>query len=90
MISNDLRCKLTDEQRIEIKKLWNYGFTNYSYLALKFCFHPKTIRKVIDNEYRLACNEFNRQNWYRYRPSKEHHAELMRRYRKRKKDLKNA
>ena len=86
---NDLRCKLTDEDKKEIRILWDLGFTNYSYLGLKFHVHPKTIRKVIDEEYRLACNEFNRENWYRYKPTKEHHAELMRKYRKRKKDLKN-
>ena len=87
---NDLRCKLTLEEKKEIRKLWSSGFNNYSLLGNKFGVHPKTIRKVIDDSYRLACNEFNRQNWYRYKPSKEHHTELMRKYRKRKKDLKNA
>lgn len=86
----DLRCKLTPEARAEIKKLWSLGFTNYSYLGLKFGVHPKTIRKVIDDNYRLACNEFNRQNSYKYKPNKERHAEIMRNYRRRKKDLKNA
>lgn len=89
-MNRDLRCKLTDDDKSEIKRLWSLGYTNYSLLALKFNVHPKTIRKVVDDNYRIACNEFNRQNWYRYKPSKEHHAELMRKYRKRKKDLKNA
>lgn len=87
---NDLRYKLTPEERAEIKRLWNLGFTNYSYLGLKFGVHPKTIRKVVDDNYRLACNEFNRINSYKYKPSKERHAEINRLYRKRKKDLKNA
>ena len=82
----DLRCKLTPENKNEIRKLWNMGYTNYSQLGLRFGVHPKTISKVIDENYRLACNEFNRQNWTRYRPSKAHHAELMRNYRKRKKE----
>lgn len=89
MMMNDLRCKLTEDDKSEIRRLWGLGYTNYTYLALKFNVHPKTIRKVIDDNYRLACNEFNRKNWYKYRPSKEHHAETMRKYRKRKKDLKN-
>lgn len=88
-INNDLRRKLTDSDREEIIRLWGLGYTNYTYLGLKFNVHPKTIRKVIDDDYRLACNEFNRQNWYKYKPSKEHHAKLVREYRKRKKDLKN-
>lgn len=82
---SDLRCKLTLEDKDEIRRLWAQGFTNYSLLALQFGVHPKTIRKVIDDEYRKKCNEFNRINWYRYKPSKERHAELMRIYRKRKK-----
>ena len=89
-MNNDLRCKLTDEDRAEIRRLWKNGYTNYTHLGLKFNVHPKTIRKVIDNDYRLACNEFNRKNWHRYKPTKEHHAEMMRKYRKRKKDSKNA
>ena len=82
----DLRYKLTDEQRAEIRNLWRIGFTSYSYLGAKYGVHPKTIRKVIDDDYRKACNEFSRENWKRYRPSKEHHAELTRLYRKRKKE----
>lgn len=84
----DLRCRLSEEARIEIKKLWNLGYTNYSYLGLKYGVHPKTIRKVIDDDYRKECNKFNRENRYRYKPSKEHHAELVRTYRRRKKDEK--
>ena len=87
---NDLRCKLTPEDKEEIRKLWSLGYMNYSLLATRFKVHPKTIRKVIDDNYRLACNEFNRINWYRYKPTKEHHTELMRKYRKRKKDLKTS
>lgn len=82
----DLRCKLTEEDRIKIRKLWKDGFNNYSLLAIQFGVHPKTIKKVVDEKYRLACNEFNRQNWYRYKPSKEHHAKLVREYRRRKKE----
>ena len=82
----DLRYKLTETDRIEIKKMWNSGCKNYSYIALKFKVHPKTIRKVVDEKYRIACNEFNKQNWKKYKPSKEHHAELTRIYRKRKKE----
>lgn len=81
----DYRCKLTPEQRQEIKELWKMGYHNYTHLGLRFGVHPKTIRKVIDDDFRKACNEFNMQNWERYRPSKEHHAELMRIYRKKKK-----
>lgn len=85
----DLRFKLTDKDRREIRKMWNSGCKNYTYLGMKFGVHQKTIRKVIDEDYRLACNKFNRENWKRYVPSKEHHAELMRKYRKRKKMLDN-
>lgn len=81
----DLRFKLSEADRDEIKKLWSEGETNYSYLALRFKVHPKTIRKVVDEKYHQACNEFNRKNWLRYKPSKAHHAELMREYRERKK-----
>lgn len=88
MIMTDLRCKLTESDKKEIRRLWSQGFTNYSYLALKFNVHRKTIKKVVDEEYRKACNEFNRENWKKYAPSKAHHAEIMRNYRKRKKDLK--
>lgn len=82
----DLRYKLTEAERDEIRRLWAMGFNNYSYLAKKYKVHSKTIRKIIDDNYRIACNEFNRENWKRYRPSKEHHAELMRKYRKRKRN----
>lgn len=87
---NDLRYKLTDEDRLEIKKLWSEGYTNYSYLGLRFKVHPKTIRMVIFDDYRKECNEYNKQNWERYKPTKEHHAKLMREYRKRKKIKNNA
>lgn len=86
----DLRCKLTDIEKSEIRDLWNQGFQNYSYLGNRYHVHSKTIRKVIDDDYRIACNEFNRQNWRLYKPSNERHAEIMRNYRKRKKDLKNS
>lgn len=85
----DLRCKLSEEDRQQIRSLWSSGFNNYSYLAVKFGVHPKTIRKVVDDNYRLECNKYNRENWKRYKPSKEHHAELTRIYRRRKKDIKN-
>lgn len=90
MMKSDYRYKLTDSDRAEIRELWRMGYQNYTHLGLRFGVHPKTIRKVIDDEFREACNEFNRKNWKRYKPSKEHHAELMRAYRKRKKCLKSA
>lgn len=87
---NDLRYKLSDNDRKQIRILWNAGLNNYTVLGIKFGVHPKTIKKVVDENYRLLCNKFNRENWKRYKPSKEHHTELMRKYRKRKKLLKNA
>ncbi|MBR3208889.1 MAG: helix-turn-helix domain-containing protein [Bacilli bacterium] len=87
---NDLRYKLSDDDRRKIKELWLEGYTNYTHLAIRFNVHPKTIRRVVDDEYRKACNEFNRENWIRFKPSKERHAELMREYRKRKKIKNNA
>lgn len=84
-MATDLRFKLNDLQRIEIKKLWDSGFKNYTQLGAMFGVHAKTIRKVIYPEYKEECNEFNRLNWRRHQPSKAHHAELMRNYRRRKK-----
>jgi hypothetical protein len=85
-MKKDFRFKLTDSDREEIRKLWKMGYHNYTHLGLKFGVHPKTIRKVVDEDFRRYCNEFNMENWQKYRPSKEHHTELMRVYRKRKKE----
>ncbi len=84
----DLRFKLTEKDREEIKKLWNDGYKNYSYLARRFNVHPKTIKRVLYPEYKKACNDFNKANWRRFKPSKFKHNEAMRNYRKRKKDKK--
>lgn len=81
----DLRYKLTDSQRNEIKVLWKAGLRNYTQIGRMFNVHAKTVRKVVEPGYREKCNSFNRENWERYKPSKKHHAELMRNYRKRKK-----
>lgn len=87
---NDLRFKLTESDRNEIRRLWNNGLRNYTQLGLMFKVHARTIKRVIDPEFKKKCNEFNRENWRRYAPTKAHHAELIRNYRRRKKIKNNA
>lgn len=80
----DLRRKLSDDQIKEIKTLYKSGMINYTRLGLMFKVHPKTIHRVVDDDYRKECNEFNNQNWRKYKPDKKRHAEAMKRYRRRK------
>ena len=83
-MSKDLRYKVSEEDRIKIKELWDTGEYKYSELSRMFGVAHTTIMRIVNPEFRARKNKFNSENWKRYRPSNEKHAMYMRMYRARK------
>ncbi len=82
----DKRRKLTDDQRAQIKKLFDSGQTNKSELARKFNVGSKLIGMICHPE-RMEHHLTQNREKNRGKNDKERNAATQNRYRKRKKDL---
>ncbi len=82
----DKRRKLTDDQRAEIKRLFDSGQTNKSELAKKFNVGRKLIGCIVHPE-RMERHLSQNRERNRGKTDKERNAAAQTRYRERKKDL---
>ena len=83
----DRRRKLTDEQKEEIKKIYESGVCGTRPLAKQFGVSKTTIQIIVNQDIATKRKQYIKEHWRDYRPSKEEWAETMRKYRHYKQEL---
>ena len=87
--SQDRRRKLTDEQKREIKQIYESGVCGTRPLAQQFGVSRRTIQFIVDEGKKQRCAEQFKQRRKdgRYKPTKEEWAETIREHRRYKQNL---
>ena len=87
--SQDRRRKLTDEQKREIKQIYESGVCGMRPLAQQFGVSRRTIQFIVDEEKKQRCAEQFKQRRKdgRYKPTKEEWAKTVREHRQYKQNL---
>lgn len=83
----DRRIKLTNEQREEIKKLYNTGFYSLNNLAKKFEVSKKTILLIVNEESALKAKQYRKEHWKEWQRKGEEHNEAIKNTRRYKQSL---
>ena len=85
--TQDRRRKLTDDQKEEIKRIYESGVCGTRPLAKQFGVSRKTIQLIVNPEIKQRQHDYVANNWRKYRPTKEEWAETMKEYRRYKQEL---
>lgn len=85
--TQDRRRKLTDDQKEEIKRIYESGVCGTRPLAKQFGVSRKTIQLIVNPEIKQRQHDYVANNWRKYRPTKEEWAETMKEYRHYKQEL---
>ena len=85
--TQDRRRKLTDEQKEEIKKIYESGVCGTRPLAKQFGVSKTTIQIIVNQDIAAKRKQYIKDHWRDYRPSKEEWAETMREHRHYKQEL---
>ena len=85
--TQDRRRKLTDDQKEEIKRIYESGVCGTRPLAKQFGVSRKTIQLIVNPEIKQRQHDYVANNWRKYRPTKEEWAETMKEYRHYKQKL---
>ena len=85
--SQDRRRKLTDEQKEEIKRLYETGLIGQRPLAKQFGVSRGLIQIIVNPEIAKAKKQRIKDHWRDYRPTKEEWAATMREHRHYKQEL---
>lgn len=87
--SQDRRRKLTDEQKREIKRIYESGVCGTRPLAKQFGVSRRTIQFIVDEAKKQRCTEQFKQRRKdgRYKPTKEEWAKTVREHRQYKQTL---
>lgn len=83
----DRRRKLTDDQKEEIRKIYESGVCGMRPLAKQFGVSKKTIQLIVKPEAKQRQHDYVVANWRKYRPSKEEWAKTVREHRHYKHEL---
>lgn len=83
----DRRIKLTNEQREEIKKLYNTGFYSLNNLAKKFDCSKKTVLLIVNEESALKAKQYRKEHWKEWQRKGEEHNEAIKNTRRYKQSL---
>jgi predicted DNA-binding protein YlxM (UPF0122 family) len=83
----DRRKKLTDEQRKEIKKLYETGCYSLNGLAKRFNVSKKTILLIVNKNSAERAKQYRKENWREWQGTKEEHKEAIKNTRKYKHKL---
>lgn len=83
----DRRKKLTDEQRQEIRKLYATGNYSLNNLAKIYEVSKKTILLIVNDESAEKAKQYRKEHWKEWQPTKEEHAEAIKKTRKYKYSL---
>lgn len=85
--TQDRRRKLTDDQKEEIKRIYESGVCGTRLLAKQFNVSRKTIQLIVNPEMKQRQHDYVANNWRKYRPTKEEWAETMKEHRHYKQEL---
>ena len=85
--TQDRRRKLTDEQKEEIKRLYETGLIGQRPLAKQFGVNRSLIQIIVNPEIAEAKKQRIKEHWRDYRPSKEEWAATIREHRHYKQKL---
>lgn len=85
--TQDRRRKLTDEQKEEIKKIYAEGKCGTRPLAKQFGVSKSTIQIIVNPNIAANRQQYRKEHWRDYRPSKEEWAKTMREHRHYKQEL---
>ena len=85
--TQDRRRKLTDDQKEEIKRIYESGVCGTRPLAKQFGVSRKTIQLIVNPEIKQRQHDYVANNWRKYRPTKEEWAETMKEHRHYKQEL---
>lgn len=82
----DRRRKLTDEQKAEILRLRDEGWSMRK-LAKEFGVSPQSILFIVNPESKAKNDKYGRDNWRKFQKTKEKNAEAVRKTRRYKQEL---
>lgn len=83
----DRRRKLTDEQKEQIKKIYDSGVCGTRPLARQFGVSRSTIQVIVNDEIAKRKKQYVKDNWKKYVTDKEEHARVIREHRQYKQKL---
>lgn len=83
----DRRKRLTDEQRVEIKKLYGTGCYSLNDLAKKFDVSKKTILLIVNKESEEKAKQYRKEHWREWKRVGKEHNEAIRKTRRYKNEL---
>lgn len=83
----DRRKKLTDEQRKEIRELYATGGYSLNGLAKMYEVSKKTVLLIVNDESAEKARQYRKEHWKEWQPTKEEHAEAIRKTRRYKNNL---
>lgn len=83
----DRRRRLTDNQREEIKKLYETGFYSLNDLAKKFNVSKKSILLIVNKESAEKAKQYRKEHWREWQGTKEEHREAIKKTRRYKQSL---
>ena len=85
--TQDRRRKLTDEQKEEIKRIYESGVCGTRPLAKQFGVSRSTIQVIVNPNRAEKVKQRNKDHWRDYRPTKEEWAAIIREHRHYKQQL---
>lgn len=85
--SQDRRRKLTDEQKEQIRELYETGLVSQRELARQFNVNRSTIQIIVNPNRAVKVKQRIKEHWKDYRPDKEAWSETMRKHRRYKQEL---
>ena len=85
--TQDRRRKLTDEQKEEIKRIYQSGVCGTRPLAKQFGVSRSLIQVIVNPNIAMRQKQYVKDHWRDYRPTKEEWAETMKEHRHYKQEL---
>lgn len=85
--TQDRRRKLTDEQKEEIKRIYQSGVCGTRPLAKQFGVSRSLIQVIVNPSIARRQKQYVKDHWRDYRPTKEEWAETMKEHRHYKQEL---
>jgi uncharacterized membrane protein YgaE (UPF0421/DUF939 family) len=83
----DRRKKLTDEQREEIKRLYETGCHSLNSLAKLFCVSKKSILLIVNENSAEKARQYRKDNWKQWQQTGKEHNEAIKNTRRYKNKL---
>lgn len=83
----DRRKRLTDEQRTEIKRLYETGFYSLNDLSKRFNVSKKSILLIVNKDSAERARQYRKDHWKEWQRKGEEHNEAIKKTRKYKHEL---